>query len=119
MNAQQLIDTAETLVADDKCLLAMDESNPTCNKRFSALGIPQTEAARRAYRKMIATTPALGTSIYDELTFSDARSIQQPAWKIWSAQDANVKAAQQALTHRARCNRAARRGEYYPAMERI
>jgi fructose-bisphosphate aldolase, class I len=26
--------------------------------------------------------------------------------------DANVKAAQQALLHRAQCNRAARRGEY-------
>jgi fructose-bisphosphate aldolase class I len=28
-----------------------------------------------------------------------------------------VKAAQQALLHRARCNRAARRGEYTAAME--
>lgn len=30
MNAQQLIDTAGVLVAGDKGLLAMDESNPTC-----------------------------------------------------------------------------------------
>jgi fructose-bisphosphate aldolase class 1 len=29
------MDTAETLVANDKGLLAMDESMPTCNKRFS------------------------------------------------------------------------------------
>ena len=28
MNAQELIDTAKTLVAGDKGLLAMDESNP-------------------------------------------------------------------------------------------
>ena len=42
MNAQELIDTARTLVAGDKGLLAMDESNPTCNKRFARLGIPQT-----------------------------------------------------------------------------
>ena len=57
MNAQELIDTATELVADDKGLLAMDESNPTCNKRFARLGIPQTEETRRAYRELIVTTP--------------------------------------------------------------
>jgi fructose-bisphosphate aldolase class I len=71
MNAQQLIDTARLLVAGDKGLLAIDESNPTCNKRFEALGIPQTEEARRAYREMIVTTPGLsncinGAILYDE-----------------------------------------------------
>jgi len=45
MNAQALIDTAKALVADDKGILAMDESNPTCNKRFARLGIPQTGEA--------------------------------------------------------------------------
>ena len=65
------MDTARTLVADDKGLLAMDESNSTCNKRFAKLGIPQTEAARRSYRELIVTTPALGECIsgvilYDE-----------------------------------------------------
>jgi fructose-bisphosphate aldolase class I len=34
----------------------MDESNGTCNKRFAAAGIPQTEEARRAYRELIVTT---------------------------------------------------------------
>jgi fructose-bisphosphate aldolase class I len=52
MNAQELIDTARTLVAGDKGLLAMDERNPTCNKPFARLGIPQTEEARRAYREL-------------------------------------------------------------------
>lgn len=71
MNAQQLMDSARTLVAGDKGLLAMDESNPTCNKRFARLGIAQTEEARRAYRELIVTTPGLGESIsgvilYDE-----------------------------------------------------
>jgi fructose-bisphosphate aldolase class I len=59
MNAQKLIDTAKMLVAGDRGLLAMDESDPTCNKRFAKLGIPQTAEARRAYREMIATTPGL------------------------------------------------------------
>jgi fructose-bisphosphate aldolase class I len=52
------------------------------------------------------------------LAFSFARAIQQPALEIWSGHDGNAKAAQQALLHRARCNRAARRGEYTAAMER-
>ena len=37
------MDTAKTLVANDKCLLAMDERNPTYYKRFAKLGIAQTE----------------------------------------------------------------------------
>jgi fructose-bisphosphate aldolase class I len=52
------------------------------------------------------------------LAFSFARAIQQPALEIWQGQEAHVLAAQQALYHRARCNRAARRGEYNAAMER-
>jgi fructose-bisphosphate aldolase class I len=71
MNTQILIETASKMVAGDKGLLAMDESNPTCNKRFAKLGIPQTVEARRAYREMIVTTPGLGECIsgvilYDE-----------------------------------------------------
>ena len=71
MKSQMLRDTIEALFVDDKGLLAMDESNPTCNKRFASLGIPQTVEARRAYRELIVTTPGLGESIggailYDE-----------------------------------------------------
>jgi fructose-bisphosphate aldolase class I len=51
------------------------------------------------------------------LAFSFARAIQQPALEIWRGEEANVPAAQQALFHRADCNRAARRGEYTAAME--
>ena len=51
------------------------------------------------------------------LAFSFARAIQQPALEIWQGKEANVKAAQQALLHRAICNRSARRGEYTAAME--
>jgi fructose-bisphosphate aldolase class I len=51
------------------------------------------------------------------LAFSFARAIQQPALEIWKGQETNVKAAQKALYHRARCNQAARRGEYSQEME--
>jgi len=71
MNEQALIATAKAMVACDKGLLAMDESNGTCNKRFAAIGIPQTVDYRRAYRELIITTPDLGKYIsglilYDE-----------------------------------------------------
>ncbi len=71
MNTKDLTETARLLVAHDKGLLAMDESNPTCNKRFAKQGIPQTIEARRAYRELIITTPRLGecisgTILYDE-----------------------------------------------------
>jgi fructose-bisphosphate aldolase class I len=51
------------------------------------------------------------------LAFSYARAIQQPALEIWRGEKANVAAAQQALVHRARLNRAARRGEYSDGLE--
>jgi fructose-bisphosphate aldolase class I len=51
------------------------------------------------------------------LAFSFARAIQQPALEIWHGSQDNVAAAQQALYHRARCNQAARRGEYSREME--
>jgi fructose-bisphosphate aldolase class I len=52
------------------------------------------------------------------LAFSFARAIQQPALEIWHGKEVHVLAAQQALYHRAKCNRAARRGEYNAAMEK-
>jgi len=71
MNAQELINTARKMVADDKGLLAMDESNPTCNKRFAGLGIPQTMEARRAWRELIVTTPGLGESISGAILYDE------------------------------------------------
>ena len=86
MDSQTLRDTAQALVADNKGLLAMDESTPTCNKRFASLGIPQTVEARRAYRELIVTTPGLGESIsgailYDE-TIRQQKSDGTPFIKV-------------------------------------
>ena len=71
MNSQMLRDTAQALVADDKGMLAMDESTPTCDKRFASLGIPQTVEARRAYREMIVTTAGLGECISGAILFDE------------------------------------------------
>jgi fructose-bisphosphate aldolase class I len=53
------------------------------------------------------------------LAFSFARAIQQPALELWHGEEAHVAKAQRALSHRARCNAAARRGEYDVAKERM
>ena len=71
MDTRRLIDTAQALVAGDRGLLAMDESTPTCNKRFAALGIAQTEEARRAYRDLIVTTPRLGDCISGAILYDE------------------------------------------------
>ncbi len=66
-----LHEIAATLMTDGKGILAADESTGTCEKRFSALGIPCTEDTRRAYREMLFTTPGVeeflsGIILYDE-----------------------------------------------------
>jgi len=71
VNIEQLVSTAKGLMASGKGLLAMDESNPTCNKRFAKLGIPQTVEARRDYRELIITTPHLNESICGAILFDE------------------------------------------------
>ncbi len=71
MSSQEMINTAKAMVANDKGLLAMDESNPTCNKRFAALEIPQTEELRCAYREMIVTTTGLNESISGAILYDE------------------------------------------------
>ncbi|MGB8959422.1 MAG: class I fructose-bisphosphate aldolase [Candidatus Aminicenantales bacterium] len=71
MTGNPLMSTAQALVAGDKGLLAMDESNPTCNQRFARLGIPQTVEARRAYRELIVTTPRLGECINGAILYDE------------------------------------------------
>lgn len=71
MDKQQLETTAKQLVAPGKGILAADESAPTCEKRFKAVGVECTEENRRLYRQILVTTPAAGQSLsgiifYDE-----------------------------------------------------
>jgi fructose-bisphosphate aldolase class I len=86
MDINELLNTAKTLVAGDKGILAMDESTPTCDKRFEKVGIPRTEEARRSYREMIVTTRGLGEFIsgvilYDE-TIRQSRKDGTPFIKV-------------------------------------
>lgn len=63
--------TLAALFADNKGILAMDESTRTCNEHFVNADIAPTQAKRRAWRELIITTPGLAESIsgvilYDE-----------------------------------------------------
>jgi fructose-bisphosphate aldolase class I len=71
MNTTELSSTVKAMLAGDKGLLAMDESIATCHKRFAALGIPQTEEMRRAYRELIVTAPGLGDAISGAILFDE------------------------------------------------
>jgi fructose-bisphosphate aldolase class I len=71
VTAPRLVDTAHRLVAAGKGLLAMDESNGTCNKRFAALDIAQTEESRRRWRELIITTPGLAESISGAILYDE------------------------------------------------
>ena len=68
---QSLHEVAKALAAPGKGILAADESAPTCEKRFAAVGVPCTEENRRAYRELLFTTPGIeeflsGVILYDE-----------------------------------------------------
>ena len=77
MSPLALADIARQLVDAGRGILAMDESNATCNRRLVAAGIPATPEARHAWRELIVTTPGLGDCIsgailYDETIHQDA-----------------------------------------------
>jgi len=71
MNQEILQNTVARLTNPPKGILAADESNGTCNKRFEALGIETTEENRRQYRELLIDAPEIGKYIsgfilYDE-----------------------------------------------------
>jgi fructose-bisphosphate aldolase, class I len=71
MSWDELYETARTIVADHKGILAADESTGTIKKRFDAIGLESTEETRRAYRNLLFTTPGMedyigGVILYDE-----------------------------------------------------
>ena len=71
MNKEQLRSTANTMVQKGKGILAADESNPTCGKRFESIGVELTERNRNIYRDLLFTTSGMeeyisGVILFDE-----------------------------------------------------
>ena len=71
MASQELETVARALVAENKGILAADESSGTIEKRFRSIDVPSTEDLRRSYRELLFTTPGVeeyisGVILYDE-----------------------------------------------------
>lgn len=85
MAATELASIAKDLVAENKGILAADESHPTIAKRFTSIEVENTEENRRSYRDMLFTTPGLeefisGVILFDETirqSSSDGTSFSQ------------------------------------------
>jgi fructose-bisphosphate aldolase class I len=63
--------TARMLVAPGRGILAADESHSTIQKRFSAIGVENTEANRRAYRQMLFTTQGVAEFVSGVILFDE------------------------------------------------
>jgi fructose-bisphosphate aldolase class I len=53
MSTNNIEEIASYIVSEGKGILAADESNPTCGKRFDSIGVESTENNRRDYREML------------------------------------------------------------------
>ena len=69
--AHELKRSPQSIVANDKGILAADESTGTITKRFDGIGVESTEENRRAYRNLLFTTAGFeeyigGVILFDE-----------------------------------------------------
>ena len=70
-NENQLKEIALNLVRKGKGILAADESNPTCKKRFDSIGVEASFESRNEYRDMLFTSNKIedyisGVILFDE-----------------------------------------------------
>ena len=106
--------------ADQSSVDAVADATVRCFLRAVPAAVPGIaflsggQSAELASARLDAMNVRFAGRLPWALAFSFARAIQQPALEIWRGVAANVPAAQQALRHRADCNRLARRGRYDP-----
>ena len=72
-----LEEIATFIIADGKGILAADESNPTCGKRFDSIGVESTEENRRDYREMLFRSKGMKGNIGGVILFDE--TIRQSA----------------------------------------
>ena len=70
MDHSKLYETAASLLAPGKGILAADESNGTMNKRLASIDVPQEAENRRKFRQLLFTAPKIekyisGVILYD------------------------------------------------------
>ena len=78
MEFNNIEEIAKFIVADGKGILAADESNPTCSKRFDSIGVDPTEENRRDYREMLFRSKGMkgnigGVILFDETLRQSAK----------------------------------------------
>lgn len=71
MNLDNINEIAEYIVSEGKGILAADESNPTCGKRFDSIGVESSEENRRDYRELLFRSDGMvgnigGVILFDE-----------------------------------------------------
>lgn len=71
MDKQQLVDTAQALVAMTKGILAADESGSTIKRRFDSINVESTEENRRNYREMLFRTAGASEYISGVILFDE------------------------------------------------
>ena len=77
MSLNTLEEIASFIVADGKGILAADESNPTCGKRFDSIGVESSELNRRDYREMLFRANGMKGNIGGVILFDE--TIRQAA----------------------------------------
>lgn len=68
---KELAETAQKIATPGKGILAADESTGTIGKKFTAIGVENTEPNRRSYREMLFTTPGLENYISGVILYSE------------------------------------------------
>jgi len=71
VDKQQLVDTAQALVAKTKGILAADESGGTIKRRFDSINVESTEENRRDYREMLFRTAGASEYISGVILFDE------------------------------------------------
>ena len=71
MSLNSLEEIAQFIVAEGKGILAADESNPTCGKRFDSIGVESTEENRRDYREMLFRSLGMKNNIGGVILFDE------------------------------------------------
>ena len=71
MSLNTLEEIAEYIVSDGKGILAADESNPTCGKRFDSIGVESNESNRRDYREMLFRSSGMKDNIGGVILFDE------------------------------------------------
>ena len=71
MNFSNLSEIATYIVSEGKGILAADESNPTCKKRFDTISVESTEENRRDYRELLFTSKGMNENIGGVILFDE------------------------------------------------